>query len=102
MLARCAALVFLIACGGSYGAKGPAKPQAPAQKKGIEAAALPYSILDARTGHQIDTAQFWASLDGQKVVCVGEDHPNPHHHWVQLEVMSKLAEQVKNRKLALG
>jgi len=102
MLARCAALVFLIACAGSNGAKSPARPQAPAQKANIEAAALPYSILDARTGHQIDTAAFWTQLDGQKVVCVGEDHPNPHHHWVQLEVMSKLAEQVKDRKLALG
>ncbi|HSD89792.1 MAG TPA: ChaN family lipoprotein [Kofleriaceae bacterium] len=101
MLARCAPLVFLIACVSS-GAKGPAKPQSPAQSRGIEGAALPYSILDARTGHQIDTETFWSQLDAQKVVCVGEDHPNPHHHWVQLEVMSKLADQVKDRKLGLG
>ena len=37
-----------------------AKPGRPAgRKRGIEAAALPYSILDARTGRQVDTAAFW-------------------------------------------
>jgi uncharacterized iron-regulated protein len=33
-------------------------------------------------------------------VCVGEEHPNPHHHWVQLEVVRRMAKQWK--QMALG
>ena len=43
-----------------------------------------------RTGRQVDTAAFWDKLAAQRVVCVGEEHSNPHHHWVQLEVVRKL------------
>ncbi|HTL34854.1 MAG TPA: ChaN family lipoprotein [Kofleriaceae bacterium] len=106
MRAGCVALAFLAACGGTYGGKSPAKPKtggASGAEGGIERAALPYSILDARTGHQIDTEQFWQKLGAARVVCVGEDHPNPHHHWVQLEVMTQLAAHQKGKKkLALG
>ncbi|NVB80352.1 MAG: ChaN family lipoprotein [Kofleriaceae bacterium] len=35
-------------------------------------------------------------------MCVGEDHPNPHHHWFQLEVVSHLAARKPGAKLALG
>ena len=60
-----------------------------AGKRGIEAAALPYSIVDARTGREVDKAAFWDKVDASRMVCVGEDHSNPHHHWVQLEVMKR-------------
>ncbi len=102
MAVRVLALAFLIACGGSYGgkprtAKGPAAPAG-----GIRAAALPYSVLDARTGRQLDTEAFWTQLAASRVVCVGEEHPNPHHHWVQLEVMTQMAKRHTTGKLALG
>jgi len=93
---RFAVLVFLIACGG---VRGGTKTD-PKAKRGIEAAALPYSILD-RSGHQVDRAAFWAAVTAARVICVGEDHPNPHHHWFQLEVMSEVAAH-KPAKLALG
>jgi uncharacterized iron-regulated protein len=57
---------------------------------GIEAAALPYHVLD-RTGHEVDPAAFWGKLAAARAVCVGEEHPNPHHHWVQLEVVRQLS-----------
>jgi uncharacterized iron-regulated protein len=103
MRAGCVALAFLVACGGHYGGK-PATPKKPKGEAsvGIEKAALPYAILDAHTGRQIDTEQFWQKLGTSRVVCVGEDHNNPHHHWVQLEVMSQLAGHFKGKKLALG
>ncbi|HUS26949.1 MAG TPA: ChaN family lipoprotein [Kofleriaceae bacterium] len=101
MRAGCVALAFLVACGGHYGGKPNAAKPADT-KGGIERAALPYAILDARTGRQVDTEQFWQQLGTQRVVCVGEDHQNPHHHWVQLEVMSQLAAHHKGKKLALG
>jgi uncharacterized iron-regulated protein len=102
MRAGCVVLAFLVACGGKYGGASTTKPQPREGKRGIEAAALPYAILDARTGRQIDTEQFWLKLQTARVVCVGEDHPNPHHHWVQLEVMSQLVAHGKGKKLALG
>lgn len=93
----------LAACGGSYGGK--ARPKNPgtggAPTGGIERAALPYSVLDARTGRQVDTAQFWAQVAASRVVCVGEEHNNPHHHWFQLETVKQLV-ALKKTPLALG
>ncbi|MBA3539812.1 MAG: ChaN family lipoprotein, partial [Deltaproteobacteria bacterium] len=77
--------------------RGPRATPIPAG--GIAAAGLPYQILDARTGRQVDTAVFWAKLAASNAVCVGEEHPNPHHHWVQLEVVNHVA---KTTPLALG
>src|SRR6478735_5022888 len=105
MVVRCSfALALLVACGGKYGGTPPGTTtpkQAPMGKRGIEAAALPYSILDARTGHEVDKATFWAKVDASRLVCVGEDHSNPHHHWVQLEVMNEVVAH-KKHTLALG
>jgi uncharacterized iron-regulated protein len=99
MVARLLCVALLIACGGKYGGTPPAKSATGQSKRGIEAAALPYSIVDARTGRSVDRSAFWAKVSASRVVCVGEDHPNPHHHWFQLEVMK----QVAGRKpLALG
>src|SRR5689334_12810612 len=94
MLPRLLCLVLLVACGGKYG--GTARSKKP--KRGIESAGLPYSVVD-RNGRQVDTAAFWAQVGASRVVCVGEDHPNPHHHWFQLEVMKHVA---SHRPLALG
>src|SRR5262245_42823026 len=96
MLARLVVLVFLIACGGTRGGA-----KAPKQKRGLEAAALPYSIVDARTGRQVERAAFWTAVMSSRVVCVGENHPNPHHHWFQLEVMTEVAAR-RPAKVALG
>lgn len=104
MVVRCFALAFLVACGGKYGGSTtPAAPKpASGQKRGIEAAELPYSIVDARTGREVDKAAFWATVDASRMVCVGEEHKNPHHHWVQLEVMKQVSAHRKHAKLALG
>lgn len=93
-----------VGCGGAYRSTQPAQQpgQSSAAPRGIEAAALPYTILDARTGRQLDTAAFWTRLGTAKVVCVGEEHPNPHHHWAQLEVVTKLTMQGRVPELALG
>ena len=96
MPSRLLCLILLIGCGGRYGGKSTAPDGKP--KRGIEAAALSYAVLD-RTGHQVDTAKFWAQVGASRVVCVGEDHPNPHHHWFQLEVMKQVS---AHRPLALG
>jgi uncharacterized iron-regulated protein len=91
MLSRLLSLVVIgaTACAGSYGGQPPARPAA--KRGGIENAALPYTVLDARTGHQVDTSAFWDKLASERVVCIGEEHKNPHHHWVELETVKRLA-----------
>ena len=71
MRARILCLAFLIACGGTYGGKPKvAKPDGKAPKGGIEHAALPYSILDARNGrHHSGT---WSSHRSLHTPCVHE------------------------------
>ncbi len=100
----CALAVVLAGCAGRYGGspRSP-KPATKVPSGGIEAAALPYQIVDARTGRQIDTAQFYAQLGQARAVCVGEDHSDPHHHWAQLEIVKHLtAAKPANERFALG
>lgn len=66
----------------------------------LDAAALPYRVLDARTGREITTAAFWDRLAAARAICVGEDHNNPHHHWVQRETVRRLV--AKWPRTALG
>jgi uncharacterized iron-regulated protein len=97
-----AVLFVLVGCGGHYPKTGPAKPEAAPMKGGIEAAALPFQIID-RTGRETDQAAFWAAVQKSRAVCVGEDHPNPHHHWVQLHVVREVAKRLgKGDRIALG
>jgi uncharacterized iron-regulated protein len=93
-------LSLLGACGGAYRGNGGATT--PVAAHGVEAAALPYTILDGRTGRQVDAAEFWGKLGAARVVCVGEEHPNPHHHWAQLEVVSQLTPKGPYPQLALA
>lgn len=100
--------LFVLGCGGKYGGETttPAKPaQAEAPKSmpkgGLAMAALPFQIVDGRTGRQLDEAAFWTRLQKARAVCIGEDHPNPHHHWMQLRVVQEVVKR-KPAKLALG
>jgi uncharacterized iron-regulated protein len=87
-------------CAGRYGGRG-GESAAPAG--GIEAAALPYQIVDARTGKSVDEPAFWSRLAEARAVCVGEDHRNPHHHWMQLHVVRELSKRLpRGARLALA
>jgi uncharacterized iron-regulated protein len=100
--ALCALAVVLIGCAGRYGGK-PLEKKAKPPSGGLEAAALPYQIVDARTGRQVDTAQFYVQLGQARAVCIGEDHSNPHHHWAQLEIVKHLtATKPAAERIALG
>ena len=96
MQSRALAIVMVAACGGTYGGQPPEHPKAEVAAKphrGIEDAALPYTVLDAKTGHQVETNAFWTKLASERAICVGEEHKNPHHHWVELEVMRRMIKQ---------
>src|SRR5215468_5186388 len=91
----------ILGCGGRYGGAPVERPQ-PA-RRGIEAAALPYQIVDARTGKSVDEPAFWGRLAAAHAVCVGEDHRNPHHHWMQLHIVRELIKRLPpGTKLALA
>ncbi len=83
------ALVLVFGCGGQYRSAEPPRPEAD-HPRGVIAAALPYAIVDGRTGAAVTTDAFWAAVGAARVVCMGEDHSNPHHHWAQLEVVDHL------------
>lgn len=99
-LALLAVTLLAAACGGAYRG-GPANPSMGGGGS-VEAAALPYTILDGRTGRQLDPAEFWSKISAARVVCVGEEHTNAHDHWAQLEVVSKLTPAGPYPQLALA
>lgn len=101
LLAALGAAATAGGCGGAYRG-GPGATTTPDGPRGVEAAALPYTIVDARTGRQVEAAEVWTKLAAARVVCIGEEHPNPHHHWAQLEVVSKLTPAGPYPHLALG
>lgn len=105
MFTRHALFIFVaatIGCGGKYsGGATSTTPKPGGDMKGTLAmAGLPYQVLD-RSGRQVEETAFWARLQKARAVCVGEDHPNPHHHWVQLRVVQEVGKR-KPPKLALG
>src|SRR4051812_3391991 len=91
----------VLGCGGRYGGAPVERPQA--ARRGIDAAALPYQVVDARTGKSVDEPAFWGRLVAAHAVCVGEEHPNPHHHWMQLHIVRELIKRLPpGTKLALA
>jgi len=104
---RVALLVSIAACGGGArypaGTTTPTGPGAAAiPKGGIENAALPYQLLEARTGRAVDEPAFWTRVSKARAVCIGEEHPNPHHHWAQLHAVREISKRIGKDKLALG
>jgi uncharacterized iron-regulated protein len=93
-------------CPGKYTApKAPAgtgNDHAVGALKGVENAALPYAIVDGRTGKAVSETELWTALASARAVCVGEEHPNPHHHWAQLTIVGEATEKLAGKRLALG
>ncbi|HET9622822.1 MAG TPA: ChaN family lipoprotein, partial [Kofleriaceae bacterium] len=99
-MAALAVAAFSTACGGTYGG---AQVEHPRAARGIEAAALPYQVVNARTGQALDEPAFWARVAAARAVCIGEEHSNPHHHWLQLHVVRELVRRLpKGTPIALA
>jgi len=83
------------ACGASPKA-APASPEKPAEPApDVDKAGLPFDVLVARGGSQIPLETFYAQLSVAQVVCIGEQHPNPHYHWAQLHILEELIKRQK-------
>lgn len=99
-------LTALTACGGSA---RPAARHGGGKAAGsgaidLGAAALPYDVLDGRTGKTLSDDALLDALAGARAVCIGETHSNPHHHWLQLRLVDALSRRAAadGRELALG
>src|SRR5688572_19731961 len=92
---------LLVGCGGNYPKAASTPSSGDHAPRGVAAAALPYAIVDGRTGSAVAEADFWAALGGARVVCVGEEHSNPHHHWAQLTIVQKVGD-ARKQGLAVG
>ena len=99
-----AALATLAAGAAACGGAGSTGTRAPGEVRGVEAAALPYRVLRARGGQEVPFERFAAELAAADAVCVGEHHPNPHDHWVQLTITRELVRRAREsgRPIALG
>ena len=106
---------LLVACGGQYPAtQGGTTPTSPAattpNNKGelkdsgmdLSKAALPFRILRADGGTEVEPEQFFNQLASSASVCLGETHPNPHHHWAQLRMLEEVINRRNGKKMALG
>ena len=67
----------------------------------VEEAELPYRILRAGDGRELSQDEFYGELKASQAICVGESHTDSHHHWAQLEVLSKVSAE-GTRALATG
>lgn len=70
----------------------------------VERSALPYHGKRLADGEPLEPEALFAELARADVVCVGEAHDNPHHHFAQLEVLRQLALRARGggRELAVG
>ena len=50
---------------------------------------LPHHLIDGTSGAPITDAAFDDQLRAARVIYVGEEHPNPHHHAAQIEVLTR-------------
>lgn len=96
-------LGIVAACGGAKYPSSTTPAEAPKVPAGaLDAAALPYQLIEARTGKTVDEPAFWARLSKARAVCLGEEHPNPHHHWMQLHSVREISKRIGKDRFALG
>src|SRR5579863_6396167 len=51
--------------------------------------ALPHRVVDGNTGDELTERALDEKLRAAKVIFVGEQHPNPHDHAAELEVLER-------------
>jgi uncharacterized iron-regulated protein len=88
-------VVFVAGC--AHAPAGPASTagaeaeEAPrhGMKGAHEPVALPHRVVDADSGDEIADRNLDDKLRAAKVIYVGEEHPNPHHHAAEVEVLER-------------
>ncbi len=70
----------------------------------VERAELPYHGFRSSDDTPLGPRDFLDELATADVVCIGEEHENPHDHFAELQVLAALLERTKmnGKELALG
>ncbi len=87
--------VALVAFAGC--AHAPARPAAPeaeesphhGAKGASEPIPLPHRVVDGDSGDELADRNLDDKLRAARVIYVGEEHPNPHHHAAEIEVLER-------------
>jgi len=66
----------------------------------VEQSALPITTLSAQGS--LSPEEFETALWEAQVVCFGETHSDPHHHYAQLEALRLLAARAAREQVPLG
>src|SRR5688500_3021376 len=77
-------------------------PPPPVPDDVVERAALPFHAVRSTDGEPLDPAEFWNELAESDVVCVAEQHDNPHHRFAQLFVIQEVARRSMSSGRELG
>jgi uncharacterized iron-regulated protein len=85
-------LVLVAGCAHAPAASSPAA-EAEAPRHGMKGAhepiALPHRVVDGDSGDELADRNLDDKLRAAKVIYVGEEHPNPHHHAAEIEVLER-------------
>jgi uncharacterized iron-regulated protein len=98
-----AALACSVACGGaSQGEAVSPKARAPLPADVVAKAALP--LYAQRGDEKLMEPALWQALAKERVICFGEQHDDPAHHFAQRRALEELAARsaAENRVLAAG
>jgi uncharacterized iron-regulated protein len=80
-------------------APAPEEPKPHGSGGAAEPIALPHRIVD-QAGQSVEEGKLAGRLGAPRVIYVGEEHPNPHHHAAQLEVLERV--YAMDKSLAVG
>ncbi len=80
----------------------PRRPPLPADV--VARAALPWHGIRVEDGTLLAPEELLSELADADGLCIGEEHPNPHHHFAQLAVLDAMIEgrRMEGRELAVG
>lgn len=88
-------VVALVLAAGCAHAPAPtaAQPEAEAPRHGEKGAQepipLPHRVVDADSGDELADRNLDEKLRAARVIYVGEEHPNPHDHAAEIEVLER-------------
>jgi uncharacterized iron-regulated protein len=68
----------------------------------VERAAMPFFGVRTHDGMRLPPEQLLRELSGADLICVGEDHDNPHHHFAQLAILRGLLAHAPMRGRQIG
>lgn len=84
-------LALAAGCAHAPAANTPAGEAAPPHgaRGAHEPIALPHRVVDADSGDELSDHNLDDKLRAARVIYVGEEHPNPHHHAAEVEVLER-------------